>query len=74
MAVELKSEYMLQLSLDSRARYEKKVINCGLFADPYALTEWTSEPSEAPAISWSDIMIYMVATPSPYTKEALKVT
>ena len=30
---------VLQLSLDSRARYEKKLINCGLFADPYALTD-----------------------------------
>ncbi len=36
-------------------------------------SHWSNEPELIPSISWSDVMLYIVSTPSPYTKEAIKV-
>lgn len=75
MAVEIKSEYILSLNVDSRKRYESKLMSTGLCKDPYALKvdAWCREPDKLPNIAWSDVMMYMVCTPSPHTKEEIKV-
>ena len=71
----MKSEYLRTLTIDARSRYENKVITTGLSVDPYTIDDalWTREPETIPQFSWSDVMLYMVSTPSPYTKEAIKV-
>ena len=75
MSIKLKSEYMLGLSVEARKRYETKLISSGLQSDPYAIPEpeWSRVPDSLPNFTWSDVMIYMLTTPSPYTKEAIKV-
>ena len=67
MALVRKSEYVTSLPGDARARYESKVSSLGLTTDPYCIEEWTEAPEDIPSVHWSDVMIYMVATPSPYT-------
>ena len=68
---ERRSEYFLSLSASSRERYECKVTSKD---DPYAISEvWTESPELIPELQWSDIMLYMVCTPSPHTKESIKV-
>ena len=40
----------------------------------YALEEWEKNPCDVPAIDFSDVaLLHMVTTPSPYTKETVKV-
>ncbi len=75
MAFVRKSEYVAQLSAVSRQRYEEKLKNVGLFDDPYCLenSAWEKNPEDLPLLSFSDVMMYMVSTPSPYTKESIKV-
>ena len=34
---------------------------------------WEEQPEVIPVVSWSDLTLFMVSTPSPYTKENLKV-
>ena len=41
--------------------------------DPYLIDNWTRDPETIPQLTWSDAMLYMVSTPSPYTKEAIRV-
>ena len=69
------SEYLQQLSPVAKHRYKKKVSLSGLKTDPYCIKdlEWEKSPELLPEISWSDVMIYMISTPSPYTGEAVKV-
>ena len=73
MALALKSEYLCSLSAEAKLRYESKVISSGLNLDPYTIKVWTQDPETVPSLQWSDVMLYMVSTPSPYTKEAIKV-
>lgn len=70
------SDYFSGLSPESKARYTAKVVGVGLKADPYAIPseQWVAEPSEVPKVAWSDMFVYMIATPSPYTKEEIKVS
>ena len=65
----------MQLSSVSRQRYIKKLTKVGLSNDPYCLEspEWEKDPENLPSLSWSNIMMFMVSTPSPYTKESIKV-
>lgn len=69
------SEYLGGLTTVARCRYEGKVTAAGLSIDPYTINDslWSREPEEIPQLSWSDVMLYMVSTPSPYTKEGIKV-
>ena len=69
------SEYILQLSSVSRQRYIEKLTKVGLSNDPYCLEspEWEKDPENLPSLSRSDMMMFMVSTPSPYTKESIKV-
>jgi len=70
-----KSEYFINLLGEDKHRYESKVISAGLDSDPYCITdsEWSETPMTIPDIHWSDFVTYMVDTPSPYTKEEIKV-
>ena len=67
------SEYFKGLSTDARTRYEKKVLATGLNKDPYVINDWTDSPEMIPDVHYSDMMLYMTVTPSPYTREAIKV-
>ena len=71
--MQTKSEYFESLSGDAHVRYETKVLTAGLTKYPYSITEWVEEPTVIPDIKWSDSLLYMVSTPSPYTKEEVKV-
>ena len=56
-------------SEDAKQRYESKVAGTGLTVDPYVIDDWTQDPETVPRLAWSDVC----STPSPFTKEALKV-
>ena len=73
MALVRKSEYLCSLSDEAKKRYASKVVGTGLSVDPYVIDNWTQDPGTLPSLAWSDVMLYMVSTPSPYTKEAIKV-
>ena len=76
MALQHKSEYLCDQSAEAKERYKNKVICTGLSIDPYAIeeSEWSQDPAVIPAsLTWSDVCLYMTSTPSPYTKEAVKV-
>ena len=75
LTLELKSEYFAGLSAETKARYECKVTSAGLTKDPYAIDDQylTEDPDTAPDVQWSDVMLYMISTPSPYTREEIKV-
>ena len=68
-------EHFANLTADAQGRYECKVISGGLSTDPYVIDDcyWTATPEIAPDVQWSDTMLYMTATPSPYTREAIEV-
>ena len=66
-------KYLCSLSNEARCRYESKVAATGLSVDPYVIENWTEDPESIPRLAWSDVTLYMVSTPSPYTKEAIKV-
>ena len=72
-AQQCKSEYLLSLSVEAKQRYESKITGTGLDVDPYVIDELTQAPENIPRMAWSDVCLYMVSTPSPYTKEAVKV-
>ena len=68
-----RSEYLMKLSSEAKMRYESKVVSAGLDVDPYVIEGWSQNPEDIPKVHWSDVVLYMVSTPSPYTKEAIKV-
>ena len=63
----------MSLSSESRERYGSKVVSAGLAIDPYSISEWEEDPQDIPSVTWSDMVYYMANTPSPYTREELKV-
>ena len=71
--MEHKSEYFSALSAASRARYERKVIAAGLTTDPYCIEQWHEDLDSFPEVNWSDMIVYLTATPSENTREAMKV-
>ena len=71
--MERKSEYFSALSATSRARYERKVIAAGLTTDPYCIEQWHEYLDSLPEVNWSDMIVYLTATPSDNTREAMKV-
>ena len=48
----------------------------GLNTDPYTIPNelYMAEPDRIPDVAWSDMFMYMIATPSAYTKEEMKVS
>lgn len=71
--MERKSEYFSALSATSRARYENKVVAAGLTTDPYCIERWHEDLDSLPEVNWSDMIVYLTATPSENTREAMKV-
>ena len=66
-------QYYCDLSTASKKRYEQKVVSTGLKRDPYVIKDWCENPASLPDIHWSDLLVYMTATPSQFTSEAIKV-
>ena len=64
--MERTSDYYNTLSLDSKAGYTEKVTGAGFKTDPYVILNelWTEEPVSVPQVSWSDMFLYMISTPS----------
>jgi len=73
--MEKSSGYYLDLKTDSKKRYhyQSKVISTGLRIDPYSIAEWNKYPDVIPFVTWSNVVVYMVTTPSAYTLEEVKV-
>ena len=71
--MERKSDYFFDFSSQAKERYEAKVVSAGLKIDSYTIEDWNEAPEEVPDVRWSDMMLYMVSTPSPYTREEIKV-
>ena len=71
--MERKSDYFCDLSSQANETYEAKVVSVGLRIDPYAIEDWNEVPEEVPEVCWSDMMLYKVSTPRPYTREETKV-
>ena len=67
--MERKSDFFFDLSSQAKERYEAKVVSAGLRIDLYAIEDWKEVPKEVPDVRWSDTMLYMVSTPSPYTSK-----
>ena len=68
-----KSVYIETLSGEALARYKKKLeLIDGV--DPYQINKkyWSSDEEKLPAISYPDLLSYLLFTPSPYSKEDLK--
>ena len=67
------SDYFNGLSTESKARYRYKVTVVGLQCQIhiYAIPEeqWVADPCSVPNVVWNDKFLYMVGTPSVYTKE-----
>ena len=41
--------------------------------DPYSIERWREDLEAFPEVNWSDMIMYLTATPSEYTREAIKV-
>ena len=63
-----KSEYF-----EARAWYEQTVTETGLYANLYSIDNWEANPVVVPDVYWSDMVVYMTETPSPYPRESVKV-
>jgi len=69
------STYLSTLSSADRQRYDLKLQGSGFkFQDPYSIdkSEWNSDLSFWPDISFGDIWTYLVLTPGVYTAENMK--
>ena len=68
------SEFYLQLDDLGQKRYKEKLRQLGLKEDPYLLPahEWSANRSLWPLVEFPDIYVYLIDSPSPHTKEALK--
>ena len=72
--MESKSDYFHGLTAASKTRYESKVLSSGLKVDPYSITTWMVNSEDFPEVNISDMVMYMISTPSPYTREEIKVS
>ena len=70
------SPYVNTLSLDAKQRYNSKLLcdsATNNLPDPYSLTEkWSTNPDTWPDLTFGDIYLYLIDTPSIYTKESMK--
>ena len=76
MQLDQVSEYFCGLPEETKARYSTKICGVGLKTDPYANPNelWMVEPDQIPNVAWSDMFMYMITTPSAYTREEMKVS
>ena len=72
--IEEYSEFYLQLDSLGKTRYKEKLKMLKLCTDPYLVDKntWSTEKSLFPSVEFPDIFVYLINSPSPYTKEALK--
>ena len=63
-----------QLDSSDKARYKEKLRMLQLHSDPYLLDKntWLTERSVWPPVEFPDVFVYLINSPSTYTKEALK--
>ena len=68
------SSYYNQLDQEGKARYKQKLDLVKLNKDPYLLCpgSWSTDRALWPSVEFPDICVYLINSPSPYTKEALK--
>ena len=68
------SEFYKQLDASGKKRYREKTALLGLYYDPDTTSRdcWERTPNVWPDVEIPDICAYLIHTPSPYTKEALK--
>ena len=68
------SEFYKQLDASGKKRYREKTALLGLCYDPDTTSRdcWERTPNVWPDVEFPDICAYLIHTPSPYTKEALK--
>ena len=71
MQLERVPEYYGGLSGVAKARYCTKVCGVGLKLGPYVILDelWMEETDRVPNVQWSDMFMYIIVTPSAYTKE-----
>ena len=67
------SGYLTKLSSVAKKRYESKVVSTDLNTDPHVIEEWSQNLEYLTKLQWNNVVLYMVSTPSLYTKEAIKV-
>ena len=72
--MESKSDYFHGLTAASKTHYESKVLSSGLKVDPYSITTWVVNSEDFPEVNISDMVMYMISTPSLYTREEIKVS
>ena len=71
-----KEPYKESLPLLAREKYERKLKLVRLHGReyPYALAEmWADDVRKWPSIEFPDIVLYLIDTPSEYTREKLKI-
>ena len=63
-----------QLDSSGKARYKEKLRMLKLRSDPYLLDKntWLTERSVWLPVEFPNVFVYLINSPSPYTKEALK--
>ena len=68
------SEAYKQLDTVGKQHYTEKLKLLGLTGDPYVAPRdaFVVDPETWPAVDFPDICVYLIHSPSPYTKEALK--
>ena len=69
------SEYSATLSKEDFVRYQEKLtVTLGeQLTDPYLLKDkWSDDIASLLGITWRDVTVYLLDTPSTYTKESIK--
>lgn len=63
-----------QLESTGKQRYKSKLDMLGINEDPYSwsIGDWTTDRRLWPAVDFPDICVYLINSPSPITREALK--
>ena len=63
-----------QLDCSGKTRYKEKLHMLQLRSDSYLLDKnsWLAERSLWPPVEFPDVFVYLINSPCPYTKEALK--
>ena len=71
---EIESDFFKQLDAADKKRYKEKLSKLGLRVDPYLMDadQWSTSRNVWPSVEFPDICVYLLNSPSPYTKEALK--
>ncbi|CAG2215690.1 unnamed protein product [Mytilus edulis] len=73
---QLYSSYVNSLTPDAKQRYQTKLLyayGTKSLPDPYVLTDkWSTNPCTWPDLTFGDIYVYLIDTPSIYTKDSMK--